>query len=212
MGQFLADLTDTGTFLEDPNAVLQIRIELMRIRIKLFSPTRLPIWPFTLMRIRIRLFYAGSDHHHPDAALHNWPSHPPRLCCEPPWLHYEPPRIHLRASGLQGEPLWFQVSIYSSQLPASRFDAGPGSGFSLWCGSGYGFQKFLIRIRNSVLMLHGHFFAKMQRFRSWNLPAFLINFVMLGPETTACMAVVAQAVRAVVPRTIPVGIQILGEQ
>jgi hypothetical protein len=43
MGQFLADLTDTGTFLEDPNAVLQIRIELMRIRIKLFSPTRLPI-------------------------------------------------------------------------------------------------------------------------------------------------------------------------
>ena len=35
---------------------------------------------------------------------------------------------------------------------------------------------------------------------------------MLGPETTACMAVVAQAVRAVVPRTIPVGIQILGKK
>jgi hypothetical protein len=53
----------------------------------------------------------------------------------------------------------------------------------------------------------------MQRFCSWNLPAYyLFNFVMPGPETTACMAVLAQAVRAVVPRTIPVGIQILGKQ
>jgi hypothetical protein len=43
MGLFLADVPDTGTFLEDPNAVLQIRIKLMRISIKLFTSMRILI-------------------------------------------------------------------------------------------------------------------------------------------------------------------------
>ncbi len=86
-----------------------------------------PIRPFTLMLNRIRLLI--------DVTRNSTTGiRPTRLHCEPPRLQCEPPQPQ------DGPPL---LHCESPQLPAFHSDVDPrtGSGFSLWCGSGFGFQK-----------------------------------------------------------------------